>query len=57
MINPTINMQPGNISKIPIVISDDTSLVDGIVRDNIIHTKYDWDCYESSWDFEKHPLT
>lgn len=50
-------MQPGNISKIPIVISDDTSLVDGIVRDNIIHTKYDWDCYESSWDFEKHPLT
>src|SRR5699024_10633279 len=43
MINPTINMQPGNISKIPIVKTQDEEKVNKLVNLNIKITKTDWD--------------
>ena len=45
----------GDIEKIPLVICDKDQ-VDGIVSDNIRYAKYDWDAFETSWDFKKHPL-
>jgi hypothetical protein len=53
--NPTLNFQPGNVSKIPVVI-DDKHKVEQIVGDNIELSKSDWDAYETSWDFKRHPL-
>lgn len=56
MLNPTINMQPGNISKIPLIYDESIIEVNKLVRDNILLTKNDWDSFEESWDFVNHPL-
>ena len=55
LIAPTINTQPGDIAKIPIVFSPDVN-VKKWVFNNIQISKDDWDSFETSWDFKKHPL-
>ena len=54
---PTINYEMGQVSSTPIYIEqvykDD---VCGIVQDNINMSKLDWDSFETSWDFVRHPL-
>ena len=57
--NPTLNFQPGNIAKMPIIISKDPktiSMIDNLAYENISISKQDWDLFELSWDFEKHLL-
>lgn len=57
MIAPTINFQAGDISRIPIIYdSKQKPLVDDLVLQNIESCKQDWDSFETSWDFERHPL-
>ena len=51
--NPTLNFQVGNITKVPIIESKKASI---ITIDNIYICMKDWDSYETSWDFKKHPL-
>ncbi|HPX83497.1 MAG TPA: hypothetical protein PLI36_03310 [Bacilli bacterium] len=55
VLNPTLNTGADTIRKIPVFDSkeDEVSL---IVNDNIKHCKDDWDSFETSWDFKKHPL-
>ena len=53
--NPTLNFQPGNVAKIPIIIEDEKNISD-IVDENIQISKKDWDSFETSYDFERHPL-
>lgn len=52
---PTINYGPEQISKIPLIVSD-SSYVEKLVENNILVSKADWDSFEISWDFKKHPL-
>lgn len=57
VVNPTINVQAVDISKLPLIINDIAK--DTIIRyaeDNINISKKDWDSFETSWDFKKHPL-
>ena len=57
VVNPTINVQAVDISKLPLIINDIAK--DTIIRyveDNIDISKKDWDSFETSWDFKKHPL-
>lgn len=55
--NPTINTGSGTIGKLPICIQDDKiGLVNSIVDECIEQSKTDWDAFETSWDFQKHPL-
>lgn len=57
IINPTITTQVGDISKIPFIyIYQHKNKVKKIVEDNILTSKQDWDSFETSWDFTKHPL-
>ena len=58
IINPTINNGPGSIEKIPVIIGDINTIdiVNRLVKENIQISNNDWDSYESSWDFSKHPL-
>ena len=53
--NPTLNFQVGNIKNIPVVI-DHKEKVNDTVERNIYLAKSDWDSFESSWDFSKHPF-
>lgn len=54
-IQPTINNQPGTIGSIPMIVKDE-SAVETIALNNIELSKCDWDSFETSWDFKKHPL-
>lgn len=57
--NPTLNYQVRDIESEPLIIpADDTEVerVNSLVEDNIKVSKNDWDSFETSWDFEQHPL-
>lgn len=57
ILNPTISFQPGNLSDLPFVINDvHKTMVDELVNKNVLLSKSDWDSFENSWDFERHPL-
>ena len=54
-INPTLNFQKGNIGSLPLKIVNDKE-IDDIIKNNIEISKKDWDMFETSWDFQTHPL-
>lgn len=57
LIAPTINFQSGDISRVPIlekVINSKRCYE--ICLQNIGISKSDWDSFETSWDFERHPF-
>lgn len=59
ILAPTINFQAGDIANIPVIISKDNEqilTVNSLVEQNIYLSKSDWDAFETSWDFTKHPL-
>ena len=55
MIAPTINFQAGDISRIPAIFNEKTKVV-FICESNIRISHTDWDFFETSWDFQHHPL-
>lgn len=58
-ISPTLNYEVGQICSIPIIMTKSETLEEKIinlVEDNIEISKDDWDSFETSWDFEQHPL-
>lgn len=56
VLAPTINFQVGDIANIPVLKIDDNTEIQELVEKNIQQSKKDWDCYETSWDFKRHPL-
>ena len=57
IINPTLNFTAGSISDAPLVLSEKyTNVTVSKVNNNIKISGVDWDSYETSWDFKKHPL-
>lgn len=55
MISPTLNLQVGDVKKIPLIIKEKESVLD-IIGKNLLLSKSDWDSYETSWDFVTHHL-
>lgn len=55
LLAPTINFGVEQVGKIPVIL-DKENTVNVIVKDNINISKEDWDAFETSWDFKKHPL-
>ena len=53
--NSTMHYLVGNISALPIIVKNNTNIHD-MVEANIDLSKIDWDSFEISWDFRKHPL-
>lgn len=59
IINPTMAFQTGNISNIPVIITKNISQFDKIndISKSCINISInDWDNFECSWDFQKHPI-
>lgn len=57
LMNPTLNFPPGTISSLPIIFNESKKQqIDALVEQNIAISKDDWDSFETSWDFEQHPL-
>lgn len=56
-IAPTLNLTAGNMNKLPIVFNNGEVVnIEKNVKENIAGEKIDWDSFETSWDFETHPL-
>ncbi|WP_226536427.1 BREX-1 system adenine-specific DNA-methyltransferase PglX [Fictibacillus halophilus] len=57
-LNPTLNFQPGNVANIPIIkpTNDVQHQINSLVQENIKLAKIEWDSFENSWDFSKHPF-
>ena len=54
VLSPTIGFESGYLRKIPYLSTPDE--VTAIVNECISIAKADWDSFETSWDFTKHPL-
>ena len=58
-LNPTMNFSSGVIGSLPYIPSDNIDAEQGInnlVTKNIDLAKKEWDSFETSWDFQYHPL-
>ena len=54
---PTMDYSAGAVGKVPTIICEEKKYeISDIVTTNIQISKSDWDSYESSWDFQHHPL-
>ncbi len=56
---PTLDYHEGPVSRIPVKFATNYSTmekIDHTVQENIELSKTDWDSFETSWDFEGHPL-
>lgn len=57
VMNSTMHYLVGNIMVLPIIENKKKNIaVEEFVKSNIIICKSDWDSFETSWDFAKHPL-
>jgi len=57
IFNPTVNMQITDVCNIPLLLNDSKKeRVDGLTSENLYCSRVDWDAFETSWDFKRHPL-
>lgn len=55
LLNPTIHFKLGDYSKLPFA-EWDYEYIGNIAKENVGIVKTDWDSFETSWDFVRHPL-
>lgn len=57
-INPTLNYQSGDVAKFPVLWSSERKqqVINDLVHANLVVSMTDWDSFETSWDFQRHPL-
>lgn len=57
IVNPTVNIQNGDIKRIPLKQNEAMlSVVNQLCSSSIVISKNDWDSFEISWDFKRNPL-
>lgn len=57
IIAPTLNYQCGDIANIPIIFDkNQKEKIEQLTKENINLSQSDWDSFETSWDFKRHPL-
>ena len=55
LVNESLNYTTGNVSSIPYISSNDVE-IEKKVNSCIDISRTDWDSFETSWDFQHHPL-
>ena len=57
LLNPTITLQVKDVKNTPLIIEASyLKTVENLSKCNVENSKNDWDAFETSWDFKKHPL-
>ena len=56
ILNPTINYPPGYIQSVPFSEKCISKNIDALASNNIDLSRREWDSFETSWDFQYHPL-
>ncbi|CAJ2235473.1 hypothetical protein CPBBRM18_IMEEAPEM_01992 [Companilactobacillus paralimentarius] len=55
ILAPTLDFNQGPMRRLPLIVNDNNELQNK-VDSNIFYARTDWDSFETSWDFQKHPL-
>lgn len=55
MFNPTLNTTVNDVLNLPFIVSKEAD-IDYLSKRNIVLSQEDWDSFETSWDFQQHPL-
>lgn len=56
-ISPTLNYEAGHIASLPLIrAKDKVSAITELTKQNIALSRTDWDSFETSWDFKRHPM-
>jgi len=55
MVSPTLDYHEGPLGKTPVIVKL-SEKINQLVWGNVELSRIDWDFYETSWDFECHPL-
>lgn len=55
LFNESLNYNQGDIAKLPVLVLNENNIIENTEK-AIGVSKKDWDSYEISWDFKKHPL-
>ncbi len=58
-ISPTLNLTAGTVKQIPIYIEKNPKIkrkIDELCEECISISKMDWDFFETSWNFKRHPF-
>ena len=57
ILNPTLTFNIENVAAIPVIIDKNKKKqIEFTAADNIRLSKTDWDSFETSWDFTRHPF-
>ena len=57
VLNPTLHFKLNDYAKIPLIIDESfIPVISNYVDKCIKYSKKDWDVFETSWDFQRHPL-
>jgi hypothetical protein len=56
MQNPTLNFQVGNVGTIPVIVPENKDRIQELAQECVSISKAEWDSFEESWDFKRHPL-
>ena len=52
----TMNFEVNTVGGIPFMVKENCTSISNVVRYSIALSKSDWDSFETSWNFKKHPL-
>lgn len=55
MLSPTLMFEIGQVSRYPLILADEKRPIEIVQSANQLSQK-DWDSFETSWDFMRHPL-
>ena len=55
VISPGMSIVSGDIEKLPFIYIENKR-IDELCDQNVLISKMDWDSFEISWDFKRHPL-
>ena len=57
VLSPTLDFHEGPMLRVPVIYDERKHLtVEKMTTENIQYSKGDWDSFENSWDFQRHPL-
>ena len=56
ILAPTIDYNIVSLKAVPLVVAEQKR-IEELTENNILEEKSDWDSFETSWNFKRHPLT
>lgn len=57
ILSPTLDFHEGPMGRVPLLVENESVfVVTQLSKKNVNISNYDWDSFESSWDFSIHPL-